>query len=270
MKIISILAVVLLGTSLCASAQFTGGGAKTGNSARARIADTNSYNRLSISYDNTNLSANDKLKKCFNGEDDMSLNGFGLEHTHGFSVSKTLPMFIEAGIKAQMGFGSVSQDGKYISSDYKMQQLSFSIPINYTYRFALGNNVTLAPYLGLNFKLHAMGRTKYEVDNDYDYEDYRSRSYDYDDWEDYYDWGYYDDDEEEEEAKWANLFDKKDMGSKDATWNRFQLGWQIGLGFNYKAFYLGLQYGTDFIPAYKYKKQSVNSGTFSAKIGFNF
>ena len=248
MKIKSLLAVALLGCALSASAQFTGSGSKTGNPARARVADTNPYNRFSLSYDNTNLSANKKAEGYFIGEDDMSLNGFGIEYTHGFSVSKTLPMFIEAGIKVQMGFGSVDGDSKYDAEDMtmKQQQLSFSIPVNYTYRFNVGDQMNIAPYLGLNFKLHAMSRIKVEMDSDY---------------EDYYD---------DDESEWFSVFDKDDMGDKDATWNRFQMGWQIGVGFSYKAFYIGLQYGTDFIPAYKYKKTAINSGNFSAKIGINF
>ncbi len=57
------------------------------------------------------------------------------------------------------------------------------------------------------------------------------------------------------EGKWCNLFSdsKENMGDKDLTWNRFQMGWHVGVGFQYKPFYLGVHYGTDFIPAYKHK-----------------
>ncbi len=43
------------------------------------------------------------------------------------------------------------------------------------------------------------------------------------------------------------------MDGSEYTWNRFQMGWQIGVGFQYKPFYLGVQYGTDFIHAYSHK-----------------
>lgn len=54
----------------------------------------------------------------------------------------------------------------------------------------------------------------------------------------------------------------KDMGGTDATWNRFQIGWQIGLNarFNSK-FLLGLSYGTDFSEIHKKGKIKTTSIT---------
>ena len=60
------------------------------------------------------------------------------------------------------------------------------------------------------------------------------------------------------------------MGDKDYTWNRFQLGWHVGVGFNYKALYLGVNYGTDFINAYKHKKSHVSSGNLAVTVGYCF
>lgn len=254
------MAVALVACALPASAQFTGDGAKSGKTVKSTFVDTNPYNRISLSYDNTHLGANDKMEGYFNGEDAMSLNGVGFEYTHGFNVSKTLPMFIEAGIKAQVGVGSVSDYDKEDECEYilKVQQLSFSVPVNYTYRFAIGDNISIAPYLGINFKIHAVGRQK----NWINFDDEDEQEY----FEDYLD-------RNEDEAKyfeWNDIFSKKDMGSKDDTWNRFQMGWQIGIGLNVKAFYVGIQYGTDFIPAYKYKKYAINTGNLALKIGYNF
>lgn len=254
----TLMAVALVVCAIPASAQFTGGGAKSGKSAKSVVADTNPYNRISLSYDNTRLSGNDKMDECFNGEDAMSLNGVGLEYLHGFSVSKTLPMFIEAGIKAQFGTGSVSDYDKEDEVDYilKAQQFSFSVPVNYTYKFTLGDGISLAPYIGINLKVHAIGRQKFSL------------KFDDDEMQEWWDEELEEDDDDDYD--WKNVFDKKDMGDKDATWNRFQMGWQIGLGLNAKAFYVGLQYGTDFIPAYKHKKLAINSGNFALKIGYNF
>lgn len=249
-----IFAVVFMGCTLSASAQFTGGNTKSVGSSV--VADTDSYNRFSLSYDNTSLSANKHLKKYFNGEDKMGINGFGLEYTHGFSVSRTLPMFVEAGIKFNMGFGSVSDGDEYNGYKYdeimKVQDFSFIVPINYTYRIPIGEGMNIAPYIGINLKLHAMSRMKFDMK----FED--------DDLQE--EW----DDEYEDESKWKNVFDKDDMGNKDYTWNRFQMGWQVGVGFSVKKFYIGLQYGTDFIHAFNYKKETISSGCFTAKIGINF
>lgn len=254
-----VLAAALISCASSASAQFTGGNVKSGKSS-STVADTNPYNRLTLSYENVHLGANDKMEGYFNDEDAVGLNGVGLEYTHGFSVSKTLPMFIEAGIKMQFATGSVGQDetinveGHRFDCEYiaKYQTLSFVVPINYTYRFPVGEDMNIAPYLGINFKVHGIGQYKEQI------------KFDDDDLQDAWD------DSKDKLEDWKNVFDKKDMGDKDATWNRFQMGWQIGLGFNVKSFYVGLQYGTDFIPAFKYKKYAINTGTFSAKLGVCF
>lgn len=60
------------------------------------------------------------------------------------------------------------------------------------------------------------------------------------------------------------------MSDKDATWNRFQMGWHVGVGLQYKPFYLGVTYGTDFIKAYKHKDAGVNSGNLAVTIGYCF
>ncbi len=60
--------------------------------------------------------------------------------------------------------------------------------------------------------------------------------------------------------------------------NRFQMGWQIGVGFEYQKYYLGVQYGTDFIPAYSHKfeydgatsKPKVNSQALKISLGYTF
>ena len=62
-----------------------------------------------------------------------------------------------------------------------------------------------------------------------------------------------------------NMFDKDDVG-KDGQWKRFQLGWHIGVGATYKAFYLGLSYGTDFMELAK----KLNTSTFKIGVGYNF
>lgn len=250
----ALMAVALVGCAMPASAQFTGG--KSGSSSSS--ADTESYNRISLSYDNTHFGCNKHAEGYFNDEDGMSLNGVGLEYTHGFSISQSLPMFIEAGIKAQFGAGSVSddfrEDGYKVEAIEKYRMFSFSVPVNYTYKFAIGDGMSIAPFLGINFKVNALGQYRNEI------------KFDDDDLQDIWE----DTDEYEDMKDWYNLYSKDDMGDKDATWNRFQMGWQIGVGFNYKAFYVGLQYGTDFIPAWKYKKYAINTGNFALKVGYNF
>lgn len=253
-----LLTIALVSLTLGVSAQTRGttrSKTRTAQTIPVYTAANEPYNRFSISYDNTHLGASDKLEGYFNDEDAMNLNGFGFEYLHGFSLNKRLPLYLEAGLKVQFGFGSVTDSGILYGEEFdlimKMQQISFSVPLNLTYRFHVGDDLYIAPYFGFNFKLHALSRLK-----------------------DVFVWE--DDDLQEEwedingKEEWASVFSKKDMGDKDLTWNRFQMGWHLGAGITYKSFYFGLQYGTDFIKAYKYKKYSISSGNFSAKIGVEF
>ncbi len=76
------------------------------------------------------------------------------------------------------------------------------------------------------------------------------------------------------------MFDKGEdaMDGKDNTWNRFQMGWQVGVGVNYERYYLGVQVGTDFIPAYSHKfeyggesvKCKVNTTNVKVSLGYTF
>ncbi len=223
----NLMLVAIMALAVQAQAQFTNGsGTSTTNS------DVRSYNRFSVSYNNTGVSANKNA-----GDFDFSLNGVGLEYTHGFSLSSEHPVFIEFGVKARYSLGSY-EDDDYEDYSEKYQFLTAIVPLNITYSFAVSENVSIAPFAGLNFKAHILGKQK---------------------WED-----------EEEDSKWYNVFDKEDMGGKDYTYNRFQLGWQVGVGARFEKYYLGLSYGTDFLKIYKHKKASINTGDFVLSLGYCF
>ncbi len=232
-KLILVAVMALMG--LPSFAQFS-----TGSKSSA-AADNSDYSRVSVSWNLTTVSPN----KEYDG-DDVSLNGVGIDYLHGFSISKKLPLFFETGVKLNFGTGKNEYDDDY-TQKYKF--FTASIPLNIAYRLSINDDVAITPYLGLNLKVHAMGKYKneFEGEDDFPY--------------------YYDDDDEDE---WYNLFDKDDMDGKDNTFNRFQLGWHIGAGVQYKKFYLGISYGTDFTPLHKYKKEKINTSDFVASIGFCF
>ncbi len=193
------------------------------------------YNLVSVSYDNTNLSGK---HYDFNGKESMGLNGFGLEYTRGFGLSRSLPMYLEAGLKFNMGFGSVTDEGY----ELKMQMMRLSIPVSYAWRFGVGEGMAVTPYAGIDFRFNLTGKAK-EIDPD------------------------------GEESDWYSVFDKDDMG-EDGTWNRFQLGWHIGARFEYNRITLGVSYGTDFIKAFKYDedgdKSHVSTGNLAVSLGYRF
>lgn len=259
------LACAMMLCGLSAAAQFS-----TGSSSSSTTTEPADYNQVGVSFVNESFSFD--YPKDYEMEN-VGLNGFGLKYIHGFSVSKSLPMFLETGLSFNFNFGSKDiayedYDG-YYSLKEKYQHAALSVPVNFAYKFNINENFAVKPYLGLNFKFNILGRMKYEVGEDYDDDDYdywrsAAGSRGYDDWDDW--------DDDEYGDKWTNLYDKKEMG--DAPWNRFQMGWQIGADVQFKKFFLGLEYGTDFIKAQSKKvygeKLNVNSGTFKVTLGFCF
>jgi len=244
------LACALTLTAGSASAQFTTGGNKSMKGTSA-AGDITGYDQITISYTNGHFgydypSGNDE-------PDPISTNGFSLKYLHGFSLSASLPMYIEAGLNFNYNFHSAEDDEGY--SVTKFQHSALAIPVNFAYKFNVTETVAIKPFLGLNFKINTSTKSRMELTDKFldDYKELTGQRYD-----------------GETESDWQNFFDKDDMGSKDATWNRFQLGWHIGVDFQFNKFLIGVNYGTDFIPAYKYKKYKVNSSTLNVGIGFCF
>ena len=196
--------------------------------ALSTTAFAQDYNMVGISYGNTSYGYNDAY-----GEDhkdnNFSTNGFGIDYIHGFSLSNSLPMFVELGGNINFNFYSNTETEEYYKYTQKFQNINLQVPVNFAWRFNVTDGFSIKPYAGINFKLNFVSQTKSI-------------------WEDT-------EDGEKEEDDWINCFDKgeKHMDGSDYTWNRFQMGWQIGVGFQYKPLYLGVQYGTDFIPAYSHK-----------------
>ena len=199
--------------------------------------------KVAISYNNTSYrpSGYENAK-----DDNFSLNGFGVGYSYMLGVSRTLPMYVEFGANANFGFGNpIDEKEQGYSFKVKMQDINLQVLVNFGYIFDPAEGFGIAPYAGINFKYHLLTRSKYE--------------------------------EEEDGVKvsgdWISYFDKKEMGD-DGTWNRFQMGWQVGVNFFYYNLSLGVQYGTDFIPAYSFKedgvKEKINTGNLKVTVGFNF
>lgn len=225
------------------------------------------YNRIAISYDNTSYGYNKDLKADEDEDPSFSTNGVGINYIHGFSLSNTLPMYLEVGGNINFNFYSKSEDfnfGEKVTVKNQFQNINLQVPVNFVWKFSIIDEFSIAPYVGLNFKLNLSSRNR-------GYAEYES--------------GWEDQEEEDEAKQWTNLFsDDKDkgVGSKDLTWNRFQMGWHIGVNFQYTNWNLGVQYGTDFIPAYSHTfkaddideikewKPAIHTGNLKLSIGYTF
>lgn len=281
-----------------------------------------SYNRIGISYTNTSyglndqakamirMSAEDEIKKDISG---ISSNGFSIDYAHGWSLSKKYPMYLEAGLRFGFNAGSTTLfeesfkvDGASLSTTGKasLQNINFTIPVNFVWKFnvnALGNDFVIAPYTGINLKFNVSmrGRLKQDLSGSLPegYEEYLedyifdSKWFSLTSSDKIYDkfaelstgGGSYELDEEEaDELRYV---------ADNLTWKRFQMGWQIGVNFEYRNYCLGLEYGLDFLPAYSHSwdfseevyvpgygytdvpiafDTRVNSGTFRLSLGYKF
>lgn len=213
-----------------------------------------SYNLFSLSFDNVSMTANNKLGDFFLTDEPGkgrhgSFNGLGIEYDRGFSISKKLPMFVEVGAKVSFTFYSKTFEEQSFSESEKynlsMNLIRFNIPVSYAYRFKLNKKYSITPYAGLDlrFNLAANAKQKYEY---FDRDDQSSSTTELS----------------------MNMFDEDDMGSY--TFNRFQLGWHVGLRAEMNKFLLGLSCGTDFIPVMGYKGQNLNSFDLSLNLGVKF
>lgn len=221
--------------------------------AGVSFANAEGYNRVAVSFDNTHFGL-DKNMKAEMEMDGFGANGFGINYVHGFGVAKN--MFVETGLNVDFGWASKKlfeesyDDGETYKEFFKGKNINMQIPVNFVYRVGVGENMWVSPYVGLNFKLNLSTQ-------------YRNT------------WEPLEDDEKDPE--WINVYSdsEENMGHKDLTWNRFQMGWHIGCGFQYSKYYIGVQWGTDFIPAYSHKfedgdKYKVSTSNLKVSLGYTF
>lgn len=202
---------------------------------KSNSGENASYNMLGLTYNNTSYRNN-----WHESKENFSSNGVGLNYLHGFSLSSSLPMYIETGGVFNFNFAKPYSLKEDDYEEYtKNLDINLEIPVRYLYRFNIVDQFSIAPYFGIDFKLHLVSQETYGVKY-----------------------------EGENEKKTVNLFSKDDMG--DATYNRFQMGWHVGSRFQYDKFSLSVQYGTDFIPFFSYEKDKINTGNFKLTLGYSF
>lgn len=267
------LLLAFMGLATTASAQFvTSSGNNSGNGMSQQgggssfdftSVKTSGWNRVYVSYNPSKINFSDDDYEFIDGED-IKFKGFTVGYLRGFSLTKKVPLYMEIGLGFQYRNYKYSDDEIYpmlseeayededlntnISDDdvtLKYTMMSLNIPINLLYRFNINNDFSISPYFGfdLRFNIKATQKSEWTAYTDYDYED-------------------------TEEQEWSNdCFDKKDMGDDDDyVWNRFQAGWHIGVGLDYKALHIGVEYGKDFNELCKKAKLSTTSIT----LGVNF
>ena len=168
-----------------------------------------------------------KGKIDIDGADDMKFPGFSVGYLRGIGLTQKVPLYLEVGGEIDFNRYSESEDGE----DYKQTLLGLKIPVSLVYRLNINENFSISPLFGFDFRLNLMGKGKSESDGESE------------------DW---------------NLFDDDEMGGE--AYKRFQAGWHIGVGFDYKALHFGVDYGTSFNEI----TEKVKLATTSVTVGYNF
>lgn len=227
----------LLTVSAPAFAQFANTGNNSGNkrsssSASAAVTEK-TYSRIELSYN--------PISWDIDGDDDDTddLTGISFGYVKGFSISKSMPLYVETGLRLTYAWWSDDEDG----TEYKDTYMGLTIPVNLTYRFAIPNSkVLISPFVGLTLKGNIIGKSEA------DYED-----------------------GEDSEINWFDdKWEKGDEYDEDKDYGygakRFQIGWNIGANVSFNQFNVGLSYGSDFSELWEDTKTS----NWAISVGYNF
>ncbi len=190
-------AIMLVATTTM-YAQFVNSG--NGGNATSSNVNTDNYSRFEVSFASTTM------------EDvDDPFVGVSAGLLWGKSISESMPVFIEYGANLTWTARTFDYDSYYYDEEEKFNFLNVAIPINLAYKFTLPSNsdVSIVPFVGVNFKVGIIAKGK----ETYDGED-----------------------------------ETYDLYDKDEGWdaNRFQVGMNVGIGLNFNKYYIGYKFQPDF------------------------
>lgn len=222
---------------------------------------TKSYNRISASYELG-------FFKHYLIEDADHIHGFGIGYTHGFSLSKTAPVFIEAGITGHFGFDRQeypqilffelvpSHDILAYPGILKQRGdlFSVSLPISIAYKFRIGDDFCIEPFYGVTARLNLLAdyTQKMTIDNPEGQEilDRLSPSQFHDKF------GIW---------QFQTAFDKEKLGGE--AWRRFNVRMHVGVNAQYKHVNLGISY--NFRHCSKLSN-TIRASYLNVSVGYNF
>ncbi len=244
---------MLMMVSTSAFAQFANAGASSTSSA----TDTGAWQGVTASYNIGSLSYD------IDGAEDIDFNGFSIGFVKAFSISKSLPLFVETGLN--LAYATGEQDCDYWSGEAyhyveayngyhydaatescKMEYTYFglTVPVNLAYKYTINDDLQVIPFTGIYFRGNLVAKGTH-IEDEVVY------------------CPYYDETIVETEEDDYDFFDDKEV---EDTWNRFNFGWQIGAKVAYKQFTAGISYGLDLNEIAKKGKMN----NLSISVGYNF
>lgn len=189
------LAACLLGLATAANAQFA-------NSSAASVSENNdAWDGIRVSY---NLFA---IEDDGFDEDLDKIGAFEFGYVKAFSISSTMPLFLETGASLLWASGDLFD--KY---DLKIsaELMSINIPVNLAYKFDIKEGMSIVPYAGLLLRYNISGEMEYDM------------------------------------TAYGQGKVKLDMFDEDeGDGDRIQYGLQIGARLDFNKFNVGVSYGFD-------------------------
>lgn len=122
----------------------------TAANAQTQSGVNSDYNQISLSFMSTTLNVD--------GYSTQASEGAAMEYKHGFSISSTIPLYVEAGAQLSFFPGKVDDD----VLDGKLNLFRINVPVSVAYKFTLpkNNSFWIKPYAGLDF----IGNCMYKED----------------------------------------------------------------------------------------------------------
>lgn len=227
------------------------------------------YFHIGLGYDLWNVS--------MDGYPNRGLQGAFLELGGGFALSQKMPLYLTADVRiSYVEKGVYGTDRQYLADDVltygedwikapyvpasqtdiygnysgedkvNCYDYAVTVPVNVSYRWRIGKTkFRISPYAGINFKFHIDGSQEaYLIQNPLSPRRGEDGNY-----------YYYAKFEED------NCYNNE-TGPK---FNRFQLGWQIGVNLEYRKFNIGAGFGTDIMKL----GDGASSNNLTVGIGFN-
>lgn len=214
--------------SFAAQAQIVGSKNSRITVTQKEKAPSQDYNRLYVGY--ANMTAHGDVNNM------DALQGFKVGYLHAFSITKKVPLYVQAGLELQYGtYGDTKSEGG-VKATVRDNALGFNIPVSLTYKYTFKNGLYIEPYAGIRFRINALFNETYKVS------------------------GY-----GVSESGSTSFFD----GDSDETFNRFQFGGQFGVNLGYKNYNFNLGYEL-YTPIYKYHDFQFKYNTFTVGVGMNF
>lgn len=255
MKKFYLLAVVLLAMATSASAQFVQ--STTTQPAQSNTANYSSalagmstaeYARFYGGYNIVGIEWSDyqsELEKVIPFQ-----KGFTLGYLKATNAVENMPIFLEYGANVMYSFGEESETYYDDYYDYNekvsINMISVNVPINLSLKYELNNNLSVAPYVGANFRFNIASTMKREVEVDGG--DTYSESFDID------------------------MLDDSDDEAGEIAAGRFQLGLNYGVGVNYNNIYIGIGQTTDLSNIIDSEDEEMTGkfGFTTISVGINF